>query len=89
MSSYVEGVVVAKGKRGGGNRGCRGGGSYGRAFRVLGAKKRPVGRPRKIRRPLSAGFVGVPPELRQAREPEPVDDIEEEVSGAVVAPKKE
>jgi hypothetical protein len=80
---------MARGSGNRGNAGSRGGGTRGRTFKVLGRKKRPVGRPRKTRRPLSAGFIGVPPELRQAREPEPVDDIEEEVSGATEAPDKE
>jgi hypothetical protein len=73
------------GRRGHGNSG---GGTRGRAFAVLGRKKRKPGRPRKVRRPLTAAFIGA----RQARAREPelvdVDDIEE-VSGAVVAPKKE
>jgi hypothetical protein len=72
-------------RRKNGNRGNRGRANYGRAFKVHGARKRKPGRPRKARRALSAGFVGVPPELRQVREP---TDIEEEVSGAD-APKKE
>ena len=72
--------------RGGGNRGNagnRGGGTRGRTFRVIGAKKRKPGRPRKVRRPLTAGFVGVPPELR-INAVEPATEIEaEEVAGDV------
>ena len=76
--------------RGGGNRGDAGnrgnaGRTYGRAFRVFGRKKRKAGRPRKVRRALTAAFTGV----RQAPAPEPVVDIEEQGSGADDALKKE
>ena len=72
---------MAKGKRGGGNRGSRGGANYGRAFKVHGKKRRKPGRPRKARRALTAGFIGVPPELRPAPAPEPDQpaDIEEDL----------
>ncbi len=62
-------------RRKGGNRGSRGGVTNGRAFRVIGAKKREPGRPRKARRALTSGSAGVGPELRQApaRELEPVE----------------
>ena len=74
---------MAKGKRGGGNRGSRGAGTRGRTFRVIGTKKKRVGRPRKVRRPLTTGFVGVPPELR-INAVEPATEIEaEEVAGDV------
>ena len=85
MTSHdVEGNTVAKGNRGKstrGNAGNRGRGSSGRTFRVIGAKKRPVGRPRKVRRPLTGGFVGA----RQAPtvEPEPGVEHAEEMTGDV------
>jgi hypothetical protein len=70
------------------NRGRRGTGraNYGRAFKVYGAKRRKVGRPRKARRALTSAFTGV----RQAAEPTPEpDDIEQQDSRADEAPDKE
>lgn len=42
---------------------------------MVGAKKRKPGRPRKTRRALAPGYIGIPPELRRAREPEPVEEV--------------
>ena len=74
---------MARGRGNSGNAGNRGRGNSGRTFKVHGAKKKRVGRPRKVRRPLTAGFVGVPPELR-INAVEPATEIEaEEVAGDV------
>ena len=94
MLSFDEGVTMAKANRGRSNRGNRGNsgrGSSGRTFRVIGAKKRKPGRPRKVRRPLAPGFIGIPPELRRAQEPDPVEEMTGDVDDVAEenAPKGE
>ena len=79
---------MAKGQRGGGNRGSRGGGTSGRVFRTI-AKRRKPGRPRKARRALSAGALGLPPGFRLPA-PAPVDEMTGDVDVAEEnAPKGE